>query len=359
MDAQSDKFPQGLKPLTDAVRALGMQFGLWVEPEMVNPDSDLYRAHPDWVFHFPNRTSTQKRNQLMLNFARRDVREHIFQVLDRLLTESTIDFIKWDMNRHITEAGRMEAPAEHQREVWVRHALAVYDVIDRLRAGHPQVLWETCSGGGGRVDLGILRRTDQAWASDNTDPLDRLKIQEGYTHAFAAETMVAWVTDNPDNVNKRSSPLAFRFYSAMTGTLGVGGNLLKWSDEETAEARFWIETYKAIRPLVQDGALYRLRSPRASEFSAVAYVAPDRSAAVVFAFPHSSDMGRPMPSLPLQGLSADGVYRVEAIVPSKASAPLAPFKASGATLMAQGLTLKLRGDYASAVVRLTLETTSR
>jgi len=352
------KFPQGLKPLTDAVHEMGLKFGLWVEPEMVNPDSDLYRAHPDWVFNFPNRPGTLKRNQLMLNFARREVRDHIFQVLDRLLSENAIDFVKWDMNRHITEAGWMEAAPEHQREVTVRHVLAVYEMFDRLRARHPNVLWETCSGGGARVDLGILRRTDQAWTSDNTDAIDRLKIQEGYTHAFAAKTMVNWVTDNPDGINKRSTPLAFRFHVAMTGTLGVGGNLLKWSEEEMTEARFWIETYKSVRPLVQDGNLHRLRSPRESVYSAVEYITPDRSAAVVFAFLQSSTMGRPMPPLRLEGLSAETIYRVEAIVPPKVASPLVSFKASGATLMAHGIALKLRGDYASAIVRLTLEPAS-
>jgi alpha-galactosidase len=348
-----EKFPEGLKPLTDAVHELGMKFGLWVEPEMVNPDSDLYRAHPDWVFHFPNRPRTEKRNQLMLNFAKPEVREHLYQMLDRLLTESPIDFVKWDMNRHITEPGWMEAPPERQREVWVRHTLAVYEVLDRLRARHPQVLWESCSGGGGRADMGILRRTDQVWASDNTDPLDRLLIQEGYTHAFAPKTMVAWVTDNPDGINQRSTPLAFRFHSAMMGALGVGGNLLKWSDEEMSQTRFWVETYKSIRPLVQEGRLYRLRSPRESTYSAFEYANPDHSAAVVFAFLHASSMGRPMPPLTLRGLSAESIYQVEALVPPGMRAPIAPFKASGAALMAKGLSLNLRGDYASALVRLT------
>ncbi|MBI5381430.1 MAG: alpha-galactosidase [Opitutae bacterium] len=349
----AEKFPQGLKPLTDAVHGLGMKFGLWVEPEMVNPDSDLYRAHPDWVFHFPTRPRTQKRHQMMLNFARAEVREHIFQVLDRLLTDSPIDFIKWDMNRHVTEAGWMEAPAEQQREVLVRHVRAVYEIFDRLRARHPQVLWETCSGGGARVDLGIFQRTDQAWASDNTDPLDRLQIQEGYTQAYAPKTMVAWVTDNPDTINKRDTPLTFRFHCAMMGALGVGGNLLKWSEAEMSQTRFWVETYKAIRPLVQEGQLYRLRSPRTSAFSAAEYAAADGSAAVVFAFLQASSMGKPTPPLALRGLTPEAVYQVEAIVPPGVTAPLAPHQASGAALMAQGLTLKLRGDYASALVRLT------
>jgi alpha-galactosidase len=136
-----------------------MSFGLWVEPEMINPDSDLYQEHPDWVYHFPNRPRTESRNQLVLNLAKEEVRDHLFHVLDRLLTENEISFIKWDMNRPFSEPGWPEAPKETQREVWVRHARGVYEILGRLRQGHPDVAFESCSSGGGRVDLGILRST--------------------------------------------------------------------------------------------------------------------------------------------------------------------------------------------------------
>lgn len=347
------KFPQGLKPLTDAVHGLGMTFGLWVEPEMVNPDSDLYRAHPDWVFQFPNRPATQQRNQLILNFAKPEVQEHLFTVLDKLLSESGIDCVKWDMNRHISEPGWTEMPQAQQKEVWVRHTQGVYRLIDRLRAKHPQVLWESCSGGGGRADIGILRRMDQVWASDNTDPLDRLFIQEGYTHAYAPKTMVAWVTDNPDGINQRSTSLAYRFHSAMMGTLGVGGNLLKFSEAEKKEAAFWVAEYKQARPLVQEGLLYRLRSPRESGFSACEYAAPDQSAAVVFAFLHSAQFGNRLPAIRLHGLQPQTRYQIEArMFDPKAAAPLPAQTLSGAALMERGLTLRLKGDFASALVRV-------
>ncbi len=366
------KFPQGLKPLIEAVHGLGMQFGVWVEPEMVNPDSDLYRAHPDWVFHFPNRPRTEQRHQLMLNFARPDVAAHISGVLDALLTENAIDFIKWDMNRHITEPGWMEAPPAQQQEMWVRHARAVYDILDRLRAKHPRVLWESCSGGGGRADLGILRRTDQVWTSDNTDPLDRLLIQDGYTYAYAPKTQVAWVTDNPDGINRRDTPLRFRFHCAMMGTLGVGGNLLKWSSEEEAQTKWFLAEYKQIRPLVQEGRLYRLRSPGRfvvpgagsgfgvpplggsgnDGFWAYSYVSPDRSSAVLFAFLRSSELGNDLPAIRLRGLKPEARYRVEARQPDKANPPLGTQTLSGTALMERGLALRLRGDYASALVRV-------
>jgi alpha-galactosidase len=366
------KFPRGLKPLTDAVHGMGMKFGLWVEPEMVNPDSDLYRAHPDWVFNFPNRPRTEQRHQLMLNLARPEAAEHIFRVLDTLLAGNDIDFIKWDMNRHIMEPGWMEAPPERQKEIWVRHALAVYDIIDRLRAKHPHVLWESCSGGGGRADLGILRRADQVWTSDNTDPLDRLLIQDGYSYAYAPKTQVAWVTDNPDSINRRSTPLGFRFHAAMLGTLGVGGNLLGWTDGEAAAARWYIAEYKQIRPLIQEGQLYRLRGPRESvipvsggEYGipplggsgndglwAFEYVSPDRSSAVVLSFLRSSQLGNDLPAIRLHGLKPDSLYRVESRQPPKAASALGTQTLSGATLMERGLVVRLAGDYQSALLRI-------
>jgi alpha-galactosidase len=347
------KFPQGLKPLTDAVHDLGMTFGLWVEPEMVNPDSDLYRAHPDWVFHFPNRPRTEQRNQLILNFSKPEVQDHLFTVLDKLLTENGIDFIKWDMNRHIAEPGWSGMPPEQQKEIWVRHARGVYALIDRLREKHPNVLWESCSGGGGRADIGILRRMDQVWASDNTDPFDRLFIQEGYTHAYSPKTMVGWVTDNPDGINQRSPSLAYRFNSAMMGALGVGGNLLKFSDAEKKESAFWVSEYKQIRPLVQEGALYRLRSPRESGFSAVEYVSPDRSSAVVFAFLHSAQFGDRLPAVRLQGLKPQAQYKASARQPGDKPS-IQPQTLTGAALMERGLTLNLKGDFASALIRVEL-----
>ena len=348
------KFPQGLKPLIEAVHQLGMTFGLWMEPEMVNPDSDLYRAHPDWVFQFPNRTSTQQRNQLILNFAQPEVTEHLYQVIDRLLSENAIDFIKWDMNRHISEAGWGELPPAQHREIWVRHAQGLYRLVDRLRTRHPKVLWESCSGGGGRADLGILRRMDQVWASDNTDPLDRLFIQEGYTHAYAPKTMVAWVTDNPDGINHRSTPLAYRFHSAMMGTLGIGGNLLKFSAAEKNETAFWLSEYKKVRALVQEGCLHRLRSPRESGFSAVEYAAADGSAAVLFAFLRSAQFGNSLPAVRLQGLRPQARYRVQAPHLADQRAALTPQVATGAALMERGLSLGLSGDYASSLIRLEL-----
>ena len=200
------KFPNGLNGLITKVNALGMDFGLWVEPEMVNPDSDLYRAHPDWVMNFPGRPRSELRNQLILNMAREDVREYIFGVLDKLASTYKIRYFKWDMNRIFAEPGWPEAPIDRQRELWVKYVWNYYDIMKRLREKHPGLEIESCSGGGGRIDLGVLSYVDEVWTSDNTEAFDRLRIQEGFSQAYAAKFMSAWVTDVP-NMNGRSTPL--------------------------------------------------------------------------------------------------------------------------------------------------------
>ena len=191
------KFPHGLKPVIDRVHALGMDFGIWVEPEMVNPNSDLYRKHPEWAMNFPGRPRTEGRNQLLLNLARDDVKEYVFNWLDQLVSNNDIAFLKWDYNRNWAEAGWDAVPVEDQKKIYVAYVHNLYDILDRLRAKHPKLEIESCSGGGGRVDLGILRRVDQVWTSDNTDALDRLTLQDGFTQAYTPGIMMAWVTDVP------------------------------------------------------------------------------------------------------------------------------------------------------------------
>jgi alpha-galactosidase len=341
------KFPNGLGPLIDYVNSLGMDFGLWVEPEMVNPDSNLYRQHPDWAMHFPDRPRTESRNQLDLNMAREDVKNYIFDALDRLLVENPkIAFLKWDMNRNFSEPGWPEAPVAQQKELWVAYTRNVYEIIDRLRRKHPKLEIESCSGGGGRVDLGILSRTEEVWTSDNTDAYDRLRIQEGFSYAYTPKAMMAWVTDVP-NFNGRSTPLQYRFLVAMMGSLGIGGNLNKWSENDMALAGRMVELYKSIRKTVQEGKLFRLYSPDAGTFSANQYVSEDGRQAVLFAFRSAQDFGYPPPLVRLTGLDEKAVYRLKTM-DNKLHGGLAT--ASGAYLMNAGLDLRLGGDFDSTAV---------
>lgn len=334
--ADAKKFPKGLAPLVSHVNSLGMDFGLWVEPEMVNPDSELYRAHPDWVIHFPNRARSEGRNQLILNFGRTDVQDYILGLLDRLLAENNIAFIKWDMNRNVSEPGWKDAPGD-PRELWVRYVEGVYRVWGTLRERHPNVIWQSCSGGGGRADLGILRLADQIWVSDNTDAAARLGIQEGFSRIFPANTMEAWVTDAGQNYLS----LEFRFHVSMCGSLGIGGHLLRWSEGERAEAAKWIGLYKEIRPIIQLGDQFRLRSPQAHGFSAVQYVSKDRAEGVLFAFRTHLAFPTDLPPLCLRGLDANARYEVEGAAGAR----------SGMAWMRAGVEIEL-GDFQSTVRRI-------
>lgn len=348
------KFPHGLNPLIDKVHSLGMDFGLWVEPEMVNPNSDLYRKHPDWVLNFTDRPRTEGRNQLVLNLARDDVRAYVYGFLDKLLSENSIAFLKWDYNRNWSEPGWSAAPIDEQKEVYVKYVQNLYSILAELREKHPHVEIESCSGGGGRVDLGIEHLTDEVWPSDNTDPFDRLSIQDGFTYAYSPGLMMAWVTDSPNWMNRRSTSLEYRFLSSMQGSLGIGANLNKWTPDDFAAAKRLVAEYKAVRASVQAGALYRLISPSGgSEYSVTESVARDGHEAVVFAFLHSSQKGQPYPRLYLRGLDPDAVYGLHMQEGKLADGEVE--KASGAYWMHNGVSILLRGDFQAAFFTLDRE----
>jgi alpha-galactosidase len=346
-----DKFPNGLKPLIDKVHGLGMDFGLWVEPEMVNPDSDLYRKHPDWVLNFPGRPRTEERTQLVLNLARPDVRAYVFGFLDKLLSENQIAFLKWDYNRNWSEPGWDQVAAGDQKKVYVEFIRNVYSILADLRAKHPGIEIESCSGGGGRVDLGILHYTDEVWPSDNTDPFDRLTQQDGFTHAYPVQVMLAWVTDSPHWLNNRSTSLTYRMLSSMQGSLGIGANLNKWNADDFATAKRLIAAYHQVQQTIVQGYLYRLISPTGgSEFSATETVAPDKHQAVFFAFTHSTQEGRNFPRLQLLGLDPAANYRLSTIQGMTLDGT--PGVASGEWWMNHGIDILLRGDFQAAGFRL-------
>jgi len=296
----SEKFPNGLAPLIKKVNSLGMEFGLWLEPEMVNPDSDLYRKHPDWILHYPTRVPTLARNQMILNIARPDVQEYIFSKIDKLLSENNISFIKWDMNRNVSEPGWPTAPGD-QREIWVRYVEGLYKVWGGLRIKHPEVIWQSCSGGGGRADLGILNYADQIWVSDNTYALDRLRIQYGFSQIFPAITMESWVTD----ADRGIIPLEFRFHVSMCGSLGIGGNLLLWDEAEILEASLWISKYKKHRQVIQFGNQYRLSK------ESMQYNSKDSEKGVLFVFGTENNKAHSPIRIYLRGMNPELKYMIE------------------------------------------------
>ena len=346
------KFPHGLKPLIDKVHSLGMDFGLWVEPEMVNPDSDLYRKHPDWALNFPGRPRSEARNQLVLNLARTDVRDYVLGFLDKLVTDNDIAFLKWDYNRNWSEPGWDQLPAAEQKRVYVDFTRNLYGILAELAKRHPRLEIESCSGGGGRVDLGILKYTDEVWPSDNTDPFDRLTQQDGFTYAYTPQVMMAWVTDSPHWLNKRTTSLSYRMLSSMQGSLGIGANIGKWNDDEMATAKRLIAAYHQVQRTIVQGDLYRLISPRnGSEFSATQTVSHDKSQSVAFAFIHSTQEGRGFPRLKLQGLDPEAIYALTPIE-GKLHAG-SPQSASGAWWMNHGLDMDddFKGDFQAAAFR--------
>ncbi len=333
----ADVFPDGLTPLADEVRRLGMRFGLWVEPEMINPDSDLYRAHPDWVLHYPGRPRTEGRQQLILDFGRPEVVEHIFEVLDSLVRDNGITFFKWDMNRYASEPGSVSGQA-----IWRDHVAGVYSIMDQLRAKYPALDIQSCSGGGGRIDIGILGRVDQVWTSDNTDPIDRVFIEDGYSLAYPLRAMESWVTHEVNHQTGRRTSLDLRFDVAMRGALGIGTPLSKLSDDELEAYRRKIAFYKAIRPIVQGGDLYRLRiEPGVSIWQIVV----DTASVYSEAFVEGSRLGIYNAPTRLVGLVATSTYAVT----DEHNADLGQY--SGSQLMALGLPASGPGGGMNASVR--------
>ncbi|WP_432932868.1 alpha-galactosidase [Microbispora sp. CA-135349] len=302
-----ERFPDGLRGLFDGIRGFGMKAGLWVEPEMVNANSELYRAHPDWILRMDNRRHDEKRSQLVLNFARPEVRDWALGWLDRLVGDLGLDYLKWDMNRPFTQAGWPEAGPAQDR-LWIEHTRNVYRVMELLRKRHPHLRIESCSGGGGRVDFGIMRHTDEVWPSDNTDARDRQIVHHGFSQIYPAGTMSAWVTDSPNPNTGRSAPLRYRFHVAMSGVLGIGGDLTTWSQQDLDEAAELIDAYKSIRRVIQQGRQYRLAGTPGQDRSAVQYVLDDEVVVLIYN-PYGNAKRGPR-WLRLAGLDPDALYEV-------------------------------------------------
>jgi alpha-galactosidase len=336
------KLPQGLGELASRVQANGMQFGLWFEPEMVSPDSELYRAHPEWCLHVPGRRRTEARQQLILDMSRKDVQEYLYERLSDLLSSVPISYVKWDMNRNMTEIGSAALLPERQSETAHRYMLGLYALLERITSQFPHVLFESCSGGGGRFDPGMLYYMPQTWTSDDTDAVERLKIQYGTSIVYPVSTMGAHVSAVPNHQVGRITSLAFRGDVAMSGNFGYELDLSKFTDEEKEIAKAQIATYKRIRPLVQQGDMFRLRSPFEGHETAWMFVSEDQSEALLFYYQVLAEPNGPIRFIKLEGLDPARDYRLEE----------SQEVYGGDRLMSAGLPVSLQGDFTSMVIHL-------
>ena len=329
-----EKFPNGLNPLIKEVNDMGMMFGIWLEPEMVNPLSKLYKDHPDWIYNFKTRESDTSRGQYVLNITKSEVKEFIYKTIDELLSSYDIDYIKWDANRPISQTGI-------DKDIWYKHIEAIYDIVKELKKKHPNVLFEACASGGGRIDYGILGIFDDFWTSDNTDAYDRLKIQDSYSYIYPIKAMRAWVTDCPNFLSKREIPMRFRFHSAMMGTLGIGCNILNFSKEDIELSKELISEYKGIRHIIQEGEFYRIENNSSNDYHIYQYVKNDEG--VLFAFLPQSKIGHREVRVRLRGLDTQKTYEIEYCGEK--------IEKTGSYLMRHGIDLKLVGDYASIIIK--------
>lgn len=334
-----DRFPDGLKPFVDKVTDLKvsnseekLRFGLWVEPEMTNPSSELYEKHPDWVLHAGKYPRTEARQQLVLNLALPEVQDYIISSISGILESAPITYIKWDHNR-----GTHESPSPSN---YHKYQLGMYRVFDALTSRFPDVLWEGCASGGGRFDPGVLQYFPQIWTSDNMDPLDRLHMQFGTSVAYPACTMGAHVATSPNHVSQRSTPITFRAHVAMMGgSFGFELDPLELPADEKELVPGLIQLADRVNPVVVRGDLWRLRLPEDSNFPAAMYVSEDGAVAVLFAFQVRKIVAHQFPVLRLQGLDAGATYSLDG-----------EGSYSGATLMNGGVQYGFAGDYDSKVV---------
>lgn len=307
-----ERLPRGLGSLAERIHGLGMKFGLWFEPEMVNKDSQLYRTHPDWLLAVPDRQPHHGRNQFVLDYSRSEVVDEIFERLSAIIEEAQLDYIKWDMNRPLTDVFSAAWPADQQGEIFHRYVLGVYDLYERLISRYPSLLFESCSSGGGRFDPGMIYYAPQAWTSDDSDAIERLKIQYGTSLLYPLSSMGAHVSIVPNHQTNRLTPLKTRGNVAFFGSFGYELDLNQLSPEELAEVREQIDFYKLYRELIHNGTFYRLQSPfKGDGQTAWMVVSQDQSTALLGTFKVLNQVNCSHQRLQLKGLAADKVYRLE------------------------------------------------
>ena len=309
--ANPDRLKNGITGLAQRIEDLGMKFGLWFEPEMVNKDSDLYREHPDWIIQTPGRRNSHGRYQYVLDFSRKEVVDRIYEMMDKILSEAKVSYIKWDMNRSITECYSAALPPDRQGEIYHRYILGVYDLYERLTSKFPQILFESCASGGGRFDPGMLYYAPQCWTSDDSDAVERIKIQYGTSYCYPVSSMGTHVSVVPNHQINRITPLDTRANVAYFGTFGYELDLNILTADEQEEVKGQIAFMKQYRQLFQFGTFYRLQSPFEHNTSAWMVVSDDRKEAIVGWYRVLNGVNLPYTWLRLKGLCEDLPYKVD------------------------------------------------
>ena len=338
-----DKLKGGLNKLATQINEMGLQFGLWFEPEMVSPISELYKEHPDWCLHIPGRNRSEARRQLILDFSREDVCNYIIEKISEVLSSAPISYVKWDMNRNMSEIGSAKLPANRQREVAHRYMLGLYKVLEEITTRFPHVLFESCSGGGGRFDPGMLYYMPQTWTSDNTDAIERLKIQFGTSMVYPNASIGCHVSAVPNHQVDRITPIETRGVVAMSGNFGYELDITKLPECEKEIIKEQVKLYKEIRETIQFGKYYRLSSPFENNDAAWMYISKDCEEIIV-SFVRT--LAKPNPkfvSLKLVGLDENSDYEIlgENLI------------VGGDELMNIGLNVpELKGDYQAKMWRL-------
>lgn len=333
------KLPNGLKGVADRIEALGMKFGLWVEPEMISEKSKLYEKHPDWCIHVKGRLRSEGRSQLILDYANPEVCDYILEILRGILKGAKISYLKWDMNRNMSEIGSAYLPAERQRETAHRYILGLYRILESLVTEFPDVLFESCSAGGGRFDAGMLYYMPQTWTSDDSDAGERMKIQYGTSLVYPTVTMGAHISAVPNHQVFRTTKVKTRGDVAMMGQFGLELDIAKLSDEEKAEVKKSIEQFKALRRTIHYGDMYRLKSPFEGNLTAWQFISEDKEQAVVCVCNTLAEANGPFHFIKLCGLDKDAVYE------DKEKA----ISVKGDVLMQIGISVKMPSDFESIV----------
>jgi alpha-galactosidase len=329
--ANRERFPDTIGALSEKIHDMGLKFGLWFEPEMVNKDSDLYRTHPDWILEVAGHSPRHGRNQFVLDFSREEVVDAIYEQMARVIEETKLDYIKWDMNRPLTDVFSKSLAPDQQGEVFHRYVLGLYHLYDRLTTAFPSVLFESCASGGGRFDPGLLYYAPQTWTSDDTDAVERLKIQYGTSLVYPLSTMGAHVSIVPNHQTNRITPLATRGNVAYFGVFGYELDLADLTQAEKEIVKEQIAFYKKERSLIHQGNFYRLRSPFDSNQVVWSVVSQNRSRVILAQYKLLNEVNRAYDRVYLQGLNADALYEVDGKQFSGAELMLAGFSLSDAS----------------------------